>query len=149
MEDQELVSTGPPMTGKTRFYLPSFGIGCLGSVEQSPLPLQSFLPLVVPQPPLPLQEFWPLQACFSFLLLEAFLPESAALSPPVFWAIALAVVPATNPDRAAPMSSARIDFVMCTTPFLVFFTLHEASLDWSLTVAGQRRLIAGKSRTTN
>src|SRR5215470_12163386 len=136
MEDQELVSTGPPMTGKTRFYLPSFGIGCLGSVEQSPLPLQ---------------EFWPLQACFSFLLLEAFLPESLfpALSPPVFCAIALAVVPATNPDRAAPISSARIDFVMCKAPFLVFFTLYEASLDWSLTAAGHPRLIAGKSRTTN
>src|ERR1700746_2338543 len=85
---------------------PSLGIG-FPSVRHSPLPLQ---------------EFWPLQACFSFLLLEAFLPESAALSPPVFCAIALAVVPATNPDRAAPMSSARIDFVMCTTPFLVFFT---------------------------
>src|SRR5215467_1942388 len=149
MEDQELVSTGPPMTGKTRFYLPSFGIGCLGSVLQPPLPLQSFLPLVVPQPPLPLQEFWPLQACLSFLLLEAFLPELAALSPPVFCAIALAVVPATNPDRAAPISSARIDFVMCTAPFLVFFTLYEASLDWSLTAAGHPRLIAGKSRTTN
>src|SRR5215469_1824327 len=133
MEDQELVSTGPPMTGKTRFYLPSFGIGCLGSVEQSPLPLQSFLPLVVPQPPLPLQEFRPLQACLSFLPLDAFLPDSEAfLSPPVFCAIALAVVPATNPDRAAPISSARIDFVMCTAPFLVFFTLYEASLDWSL-----------------
>src|SRR5215472_4785448 len=120
MEDQELVSTGPPMTGKTRFYLPSFGIGCLGSVVHSPLPLQSFLPLVVPQPPLPLQEFRLLQACFSFLPLDAFLPESLwpALSPPVFCAIALAVVPATNPERAAPISSARIDFVMCTTPFL-------------------------------
>src|SRR5215470_13025848 len=119
MEDQELVSTGPPMTGKTRFYLPSFGIGCLGSVEQSPLPLQSFLPLVVPQPPLPLQEFWPLQACFSFLLLEAFLPDSVVLplSPPVFCAIALALVPATNPDRAAPISSARIDFVIWYNSF--------------------------------
>ena len=93
--------TGPPKPGNSPSY-PSFGIGCLGSVEHS------------------------------FLLLEAFLPESAALSPPVFWPIALTVVPATNPDRAAPMSSARIDFVMCTTPFLVFFTLYEGSLDWSL-----------------
>jgi len=44
----------------------------LPSVRHSPLPLQSFLPLVDPQPPLPLQEFWPLQACLSFLLLVAF-----------------------------------------------------------------------------
>src|SRR5215467_9823180 len=137
----------PSYAGKTGVYLCS-SIG-FPSVRHSPLPLQSFLPLVVPQPPLPLQEFWPLQACLSFLLLEAFLPELAALSPPVFCAIALAVVPATNPDRAAPISSARIDFVMCTAPFLVFFTLYEASLDWSLTAAGHPRLIAGKSRTTN
>src|SRR5712691_3453688 len=56
------------------------------SVLHSPLPLQSFLPLVVPQPPLPLQEFWPLQACLSFLTLVPFLPDSLlvvlSLSPP-------------------------------------------------------------------
>src|SRR5215831_15400022 len=135
MEDQELVSTGPPMTGKTRFYLPSFGIGCLGSVEQSPLPLQSFLPLLAPQPPLPLQEFWPLQACFSFLLLEAFLPDSGAgvccvsfLASPLGACWAIALVPATNPVSAAPISSARIDLVM-GVKLLSFLlgTLSEAS----------------------
>src|ERR1051326_833381 len=92
----------------------------LPSVWQPPLPLQSFLPLVSPQPPLPLQEFWPLQACLSFLLLLAFLPLSAvellSLSPPVW---ANAVWPATNPVRAAPMSSKRTDFVICESPFLI------------------------------
>src|SRR5215813_5133018 len=107
---RRFVSTGPATPGKTRGYLWSV-IG-FPSVRHSPLPLQSFLPLVVPQPPLPLQEFWPLQACFSFLLFVAFLPDSAALSPPVFCAIALALVPATNPERAAPISRARTDFVM-------------------------------------
>src|SRR5215470_10745400 len=112
----------------------------LPSVRHSPLPLQSFLPLVAPQPPLPLQEFWPLQACFSFLLLEAFLPASGAgvccvsflVSPlGACWAIAL---PATNPVSAAPISSARIDLVM-GVKLLSFLlgTLSEASwiaLSW-------------------
>src|SRR4029077_10972152 len=74
-------ATGPlRQLKRTRGYFlsPSFGIGCFGSVEHSPLPLQSFLPLVDPQPPLPLQEFWPLQACFSFLVLVAFLPLAAS-----------------------------------------------------------------------
>src|SRR5215470_8275270 len=61
-----------------------FSIG-LPSVRHSPLPLQSFLPLVLPQPPLPL---------------------------PVFCAITLAVVPATKPVSAAPTRRARSDFVM-------------------------------------
>src|SRR5215468_6610767 len=149
MEDQKVCFRRPSFAGKTRITSFPFPLAYrLSGIHPC---LQSFLPLVVPQPPLPLQEFWPLQACFSFLLLDAFLPESLfpALSPPVFCAIALAVVPATNPDRAAPISSARIDFVMCTAPFLVFFTLYEGSLDWSLTAAGHPRLIAGKSRTTN
>src|SRR5215510_13224002 len=68
-------------TKQLRRYL-LFSMG-LPSVRHSPLPLQSFLPLVVPQPPLPLQEFLPLQACFSFLLFEAFLPLSLALLPVV------------------------------------------------------------------
>src|SRR5260221_3008893 len=89
----------------------------LPSVRQSPLPLQSFLPLVVPQPPLPLQEFCPLQACFSFLTLVAFLPL-AALSPPGSCADAATLVPATNPVSAAPINSARIDLVICKSPFL-------------------------------
>src|SRR5882724_13606417 len=60
------------------FLSPSFSMG-LPSVRHSPLPLQSFLPLVDPQPPLPLQEFWPLQACLSFLLaLVAFLPLASS-----------------------------------------------------------------------
>src|SRR5215467_9039893 len=101
----------PSYAGKTGVYLCS-SIG-FPSVRHSPLPLQSFLPLVVPQPPLPLQEFWPLQACFSFLLLEAFLPDSAlGWSFPVSCAIVVALVPATNPVSAAPISSARIDLVM-------------------------------------
>src|SRR5260370_14547378 len=79
----EVCSSGPLVRQNPSYDL---GIGCFGSVEHSPLPLQSFLPLVVPQPPLPLQEFWPLQACFSFLTLVAFLPESLLLvlsfSPP-------------------------------------------------------------------
>src|SRR5215831_7072297 len=113
----------------------------LPSVRHSPLPLQSFLPLVAPQPPLPLQEFWPLQACLSFLLLEAFLPASGAgvccvsffspLGAGACWAIAL---PATNPVSAAPISSARIDLVM-GVKLLSFLlgTLSEASwiaLSW-------------------
>src|SRR6185312_4740322 len=124
IEDQRK-STGPlKTTERTRDY-PSFGIG-LPSVRHSPLPLQSFLPLVLPQPPLPLQEFWPLQACLSFLLLVAFLPLSelvSFLSPPVFWA--KAVWPAINPVRAAPMSNKRTDFVMCKSPFL-FRVLAES-----------------------
>jgi hypothetical protein len=86
------------------------------------LPLQSLLPLVVPQPPLPLQSFFPLHACFPGVFPQLdFLPTSVAFS--LFWAKALAVVPAANPERAAPMSSARIDFVICTIPFLVYFKL--------------------------
>src|SRR5215831_12507815 len=95
----------------------------LPSVRHSPLPLQSFLPLVDPQPPLPLQEFCPLQACLSFLLFVAFLPLSEvvsffASSPPVAWAKAF--WPATNPVRAAPISSKRTDFVIGKSPFRVF-----------------------------
>src|SRR5262249_200975 len=123
IEDQRR-STGPLTTERTRsyFFSPSFSMG-LPSVRHSPLPLQSFLPLVLPQPPLPLQEFWPLQACFSFLLLVALSPLAAvsflSLSPPpACWAKAL--WPATNPVRAAPISSKRTDFVMCSVslPFL-------------------------------
>ena len=92
----------------------------LPSVRHSPLPLQSFLPLVDPQPPLPLQEFWPLQACFSFLLLLALSPlvvvSFFVVSPPAAWAKALC--PATNPVRAAPISIKRTDFVICESPFL-------------------------------
>src|SRR5215472_2331469 len=88
IEDQRAFHRSSSTTKRTQDY-PSFGMG-LPSVRHSPLPLQSFLPLVVPQPPLPLQEFWPLQACFSFLLLLAFLPLSeevwfwSFLSPPEF-----------------------------------------------------------------
>lgn len=116
--------------GRTRSY-PSLGIG-FPSVRQPPLPWQEFLPLqplsLLLQPPLPLQEFCPLQACFSFLPLVACLPSFAVLSP-VSCAAAPIVVPATNPDRAAPMSSARIDFVMCTTPFLCFIYVARSVLD--------------------
>src|SRR5260221_11781902 len=120
----------------SRYFLsPSFAFSMgLPSVRQSPLPLQSFLPLVVPQPPLPLQEFCPLQACFSFLLLVAFLPESAGL-PPVSCAIA-AVVPATNPDRAAPITNARIDFVIEESPFVIYFRIWPGVSDRTLPTAG-------------
>src|SRR5215831_12888598 len=64
----------------------SFGIGCFGSVEHSPLPLQAFLPVV-----------------------EGFLS-------PVSWAIRLALVPATKPVRAAPTRRARSDFVIAQSP---------------------------------
>src|SRR5215472_3453011 len=99
----------------------------LPSVRHSPLPLQSFLPLVVPHPPLPLQEFLPLQACFSFLLFVAFLPDCAALSPPVSCAMEVREVPATNPDRAAPTRSARIDFVMWGSSFF-YSSVRKATI---------------------
>src|SRR4029077_8980613 len=124
----------------SRYFLsPSFAFSMgLPSVRHSPLPLQSFLPLVVPQPPLPLQEFWPLQACFSFLLLVAFLPLSelvSFLSPPVFWAKAF--WPATNPVRAAPISSKRTDLVMCKSPFLFLGTSAE-SIIWTEQSGGRQ-----------
>src|SRR6266567_7332146 len=89
------------------------------SVAQPPLPLQEFLPLQplspAEHPPLPLQEFWPLHACFSTFLSSAFLPEVVLSSG---FSEAIAVVPARNPLRAAPITSARIDFVITwTTPF--------------------------------
>src|SRR5260370_17353934 len=99
----------------SRYFLsPSFSFSMgLPSVRHSPLPLQSFLPLVVPHPPLPLEEFWSLRVCLSFLVLLAFAPlsELGVWSLSLVWATAL-VVPATNPVRAAPTSSARIDFVI-------------------------------------
>src|SRR5438270_8784265 len=115
-ECQFLQSPVPPQPP-----VPSFGIG-LPSVRHSPLPWQSFLPLVAPQPPLPLQAFWPLQVCFSFLLLLAFLPLSDVLllsfSPPVC-DDAVALVPATNPDSAALTNSVRANFVMECSPFFL------------------------------
>src|SRR5258707_6846158 len=121
----------------SRYFLsPSFAFSMgLPSVRHSPLPLQSFLPLVEPQPPLPLQEFWPLQACFSFLLLVAFLPESALVDlSPVSCAIAL--VPATNPDRAAPITNARIDFVIEESPYVICFWIWPGVSDRILPTAG-------------
>src|SRR5258708_21265101 len=86
----------------SRYFLSAsfaFSMG-LPSVRHSPLPLQSFLPLVVPQPPLPFQEFWPLQACFSFFPLVAFFALSGLWSfllPPVFWSKAFS--PPRRPAR--------------------------------------------------
>src|SRR6266853_5883067 len=115
----------------SRYFLsPSFAFSMgLPSVRHSPLPLQSFLPLVDPQPPLPLQEFWPLQACFSFFVLVAFLPVSVSdflvSSPPAAWAKAFC--PATNPVRAAPISSKRTDLVIGKSPFRFLKYLTRAS----------------------
>src|SRR6266852_8965343 len=98
MEDQRL-ATGPPDSRRNPSYY-DLSMG-LPSVRHSPLPLQSFLPLVLPQPPLPLHEFRPLQACLSFLLLPAFLPDSLlgvlSLSPP---ACAISYVPEMIPSSA-------------------------------------------------
>src|SRR5512140_502245 len=99
------------------------------SVAQPPLPLQEFLPLQplspAAQPPFPLHEFWPLQACFSTFLSSAFFPVavlSAGLSE------AIAVVPARNPLRAAPITSARIDFVMIFTNSFLGLHLERSDL---------------------
>src|SRR5579871_625979 len=93
----------------------AFGIGCFGSVEQPPFPAQEFFPLqpwsLVLHPPLPEQEFLPAHSCFSLAaFLVAFFPESWVLSLGASCVVALA--PATNPVRAAPISSALSDFVM-------------------------------------
>src|SRR5579863_2589731 len=114
-------------------FLSSAGI-LLPSVAQPPLPLQEFLalqPLSLDlQPPLPLQEFWPLQACFSFVALSAFFSVSWAeveAFPPGnrLEAWMLALVPASKPATAAPVSKKRFDFVIFPNDLLVnFIALH-------------------------
>src|SRR5437763_6853642 len=110
-------SKSRPSPNRIPNYCGAWSIG-LPSVRQPPLPLQEFLVLQplspVLQPPLPLQEFWPLQACFSLVCFEAFLAAlSAFLSvDPESWAMRLALVPVTNPARAALAIANFTDFVI-------------------------------------
>jgi hypothetical protein len=86
-------------------------------VLHPPLPEQEFFPFDAPQPPLPLQVFFPAQQCFSIADFAVF-----ASFPGLGAAEAAAVVPTTNPVRAAPIRTLRTDFVICrSSPYLAEF----------------------------
>src|SRR5439155_22300592 len=91
----------------------------LPTVAQPPLALQESLPLQPSSmdlpPPLPLQLFWPLQACFSFAFVSVFCSscaEVAEASPEKPEALMVALVPASKPATAAPVSRYLFDFVI-------------------------------------